>query len=192
MKSEDIEAQELQALYDEKRDKLNARLPVWSLLLTLFGAVGYASVQAGLSGYLGILYPPLAATIARFTGHSERVLDRVKRRIHAIEEASGYHGYEHENAARTAKGSGGHVKALRDFILLTDALDTVITALRLIEAQMTLLAVLLIFGELVVMAATWRWLDDQPAHQEQPKGRSGARTPFNKAVQAPGNGGLPT
>lgn len=176
MKSEEIEALELEALYDEKRDKLNARLPIWSLLLTMFTAIGYASVQAGSVAYLAALYPLLAATIARFAGQSERILDRVKQRIYAIETASGYAGYEHDNKAHSTannKDSGGHIKALRDFILLTDCITVVAVLARLLTMQIAVtvkvLAILVAtIGAILVMLVTWRWLKDQPAHASLP------------------------
>jgi hypothetical protein len=174
MKAEEIEVQELAALYDEKRDKLNARLAVWSLLLTLFGAVGYASVQPGLSGYLGVLYPLLAATIARFAGHSERILDRVKQRIYRIEQDADYCGYEHENAEQPHKGSGGHLKALRDFILLTDAVAIVVIVVRFLLEAVQLpqearigVAAFMVLPLGAVMLVTWHTLLDHPAHSRQ-------------------------
>jgi hypothetical protein len=102
---EEIEACELQALYDEKHDKLNQRLPVWSLLVGLFSLFGYAGIQPGVAGYMVLLYPLLATCLARMAGHSERILDRIKRRIYQIEEQAGYQGYDTTRRSPTAQGT---------------------------------------------------------------------------------------
>ena len=68
MKPEEFEKLELEKLYGELRDKMNTRLPTWSLLITLFGAFSYASVQQGMAGYIVLCYPLLAYCVARFVG----------------------------------------------------------------------------------------------------------------------------
>lgn len=165
MKAEEIETCELEALYSEKRDKLNARLPVWSLLIGLFSLFGYAGIQPGIAGYVVLLYPLLASCVARFAGHSERILDRIKRCIYQIEERSGYHGYEHTNAGQP-QGSGGHVKALRDAILLTDLVAIVAIVVRLFLDHIPALALFVVPVEAAAIAATCVWLLDEPAHQQ--------------------------
>ncbi len=78
MASEKLAELEYESLQQEKRDKLNARLQVWSLLVALVGAAGVASVQSGTLAYVVLLYPLLAACVARYAGHSESVLNQVK------------------------------------------------------------------------------------------------------------------
>lgn len=168
MKREEAEARELEALYDEKRDKLNARLPLWSLLVGLFSAFGYAGTQPGIAGYLIICYPLLAACVARFAGHNERVLIKVKRRIYAIEEASDYEGYEHENERNSTGGSGAHLKAFRDFTLLTDGISLIALVIRLFVDHLPALIILALLVEAAVLAFTWRWVRDEPTHQQSP------------------------
>jgi hypothetical protein len=49
----------------EKRDKLNARLQVWSLFVALVGGFGLASLQSGSASYVVALFPLQAALIGR-------------------------------------------------------------------------------------------------------------------------------
>ena len=166
VKREEIEAKELEALYDEKRDKLNARLSIWSLLITIFGAFSYAGAQPGITGYVVAFYPLLSGCVARFAGHSEQVLDRVKRRIYKIEEASCYAGYEHDNAneSSSASGSGTHLKALRDFVLITDSMAIIDMVAQIFIDSLSVLIVLAILVEVVAVVATCVWMHDKPAH----------------------------
>ena len=69
---------EYEALQAEKRDKMNARWQVWSILVGLVGAFGLVSLQAGITGYVVMLYPLIAACLARFSAHSESILDQIK------------------------------------------------------------------------------------------------------------------
>jgi hypothetical protein len=167
VKQDEIESKELEALYKEKCDKLNSRLSVWSVLITIFGAFSYAGTQTGIAGYLIIFYPLLAGCVARFAGSSERVLDRVKRRIYQIEETSGYEGYEHNNATTSQNGSGAHIKALRDFVLLTDGIAIIALSVRLVIDHMALLAIPAIVLEATAIVATCIWMHDKPAHQPE-------------------------
>ncbi len=164
MNADEIETRELEALYDEKRDKLSSRLPVWSLLIGLFSLFGYAGIQPGIAGYVVVLYPLLSACVARFAGHNERILDRVKRRIYQIEERAGYHGYEHDNASH-GSGSGGHSKALRDVIILTDLVALTALVARLLLDHVPALVLPLLLVEIAALAAACVWLYDQPSHQ---------------------------
>jgi hypothetical protein len=174
MQRAEIEAKELEALYCEKRDKLNARLAIWSLLLTLFGAFSYAGTQSGVAGYVIVCYPLLAGCIARFARHSERVLDRVKRHIYQIEKASGYVGYEHQNVSGSTNGSGAHIKALRDFAILTDAIAIIAIDVRLIIIdRLPALALLATVLGVVAIVATCVWMHDKPAHEEEQKRTTG-------------------
>src|SRR5258708_5695547 len=122
MTSERLAELEYEALQQEKRDKLNARLQVWSLLVGLVGASGVASVQNGAIAYVVLLYPLLAACVARYAGHSESVLNQVKAYLLQVEKRAGYEGYEHFNKTSGRRGAGSHMMALRDAILLTDGL----------------------------------------------------------------------
>ncbi len=88
---------EYEALQAEKRDKLNGRVQIWSLFFGLVSGAGLVSVQAGTVSSLIALYPFLAMCLARYTGHSERVLDQLKGRLLAIERARGFMGYEEVN-----------------------------------------------------------------------------------------------
>jgi len=149
---------EFEALQQEKRDKLNSRLQVWSLLVGLVGAFGVASVQSGSVAYVVALYPLLAACVARYAGHSESVLDQVKSYLIAIEQQAEYCGYEQYNKSSGRKGVGGHMVALRDAILLTDVLASIVVVLRLLSDGQPWLAILSIGLFAVTMILTCRWL----------------------------------
>lgn len=156
-----------EAAQSEKRDKLNSRLQVWSLLVGLIGAFGLASVQSGLVGYTVALFPLLAACLARYVGHSEAVLDQVKAYLYAKETEVGYCGYEHWNCTRKRVGSGGHMRALRDVIVLVDLLAVGTVVIRLITEQWFVWSIVVVLLETVVIAFTCRWLRDRKARKQK-------------------------
>jgi hypothetical protein len=159
---ENIEALEYQALQQEKRDKLNARLQIWSLLLALVSGFGIASLQSGIVGYVVALYPLLAFCVARYAAHSEAVLDQVKAYLLALEQDLNHQGYEHFNKQHKLMQSvsGGHKKALRDAIVLTDVLAVVAVLVRLQVAGWWVLGVLVALENVVVVLGTWRCLSE--------------------------------
>ena len=150
---------EFEALQQEKRDKLNARLQVWSLLVGLVGASGVASVQSGAIAYIVLLYPLVAACVARYAGHSESVLNQVKAYLLELEKRAGYVGYEQFNKSNGRKGVGNHMRALRDAILLTDVLAVLAVVLRLFADGLYVWAVLVVLAALVVLVVTCRWVN---------------------------------
>lgn len=148
-----------EALQAEKRDKMSARLQVWSLFVGLVGAFGLASLQTGTVSYLTALYPFLALCIARYAGHSESVLDQVKAYLVMVEEENGYRGYEKYNQVCQCHTSGSHLKALREALFTTQMLATFTIAARLVDTMP--LDIVIIVVELVVIIATWQLLSEQ-------------------------------
>ncbi|MBA2677528.1 MAG: hypothetical protein H0U76_03920 [Ktedonobacteraceae bacterium] len=157
MERNNLASLQYEGLQAEKRDKMNARLQIWSLFVGLVGAFGLASLQAGTVSYLVALYPFLAMCIARYASHNESVLDQVKEYLLKIEEKSNYSGYERYNRTSQRRSSGSHLKALRDAILTTQALATCMIAVRLLDNSIPLTVVIVVV-ELVVLIATWRLL----------------------------------
>jgi hypothetical protein len=149
---------EYEACQSEKRDRMNARLQVWSILIGLVGAFGVASFQAGAVGYVVALYPLLAACVARHSGHSEGVLEQIKAYLHLQEEDAGYSGYEHFNKSFRRRGVGSHMMALRDAIVLTDLLAVGVVVVRLVADQQVALVVGVLAVEVAAMVLTLRWL----------------------------------
>lgn len=159
MAPEKLAELEYEALQHEKRDKLNARLQVWSLLVGLVGGSGVASVQGGTLAYVVLLYPLLTACVARYVGHSESVLNQVKVYLIEVEKRAGYAGYEHFNKISGRRTVGSHMKALRDVILLTDSLAVAVVVWRLVADNWYILAGLVVLVALAVVVLTCRWLD---------------------------------
>lgn len=150
---------EFEALQQEKRDKLNSRLQVWSLLVGLVGASGVASVQSGSIAYVVLLYPLLAACVARYAGHSECVLNQVKAYLLQLEQKAGYSGYEQFNKLSKRKTVGDHMRALRDAVLITDVLAVLAVVVRMFSDGLYMLAVLVVLAALAVIMVTCKWLN---------------------------------
>ena len=167
MNSEKVMELEYEAVQQEKRDKLNSRGQVWSLLVGLVGAFGLASVQSGGVVYVVVLYPLLAWCVARYALHSERVLDQLKAYLLQVEVQAGYSGYEHFNTSYGRRGGGGHLKALRDAILLTDMLAGTVVVWRLLVESEYVLAVLVVAGVLIVLLGTWHFLHNGSLEREK-------------------------
>ncbi len=163
MDANELNNLEYGALQQEKRDKLNARLQIWSLLLALISGFGIASLQTGAISYVVALYPLLALCVARYVAHSEAVLDQVKAYLLERERAANYQGYEHYNKLHklTNSVSGGHKKALRDAILLTDVLATGAAVIRLQLSGWWFLALLVLLVNGIVIAKTWLCLSEK-------------------------------
>lgn len=158
MTPEKLAELEYESLQQEKRDKLNARLQIWSLLVALVGASGFASVQGGTLAYVVALYPLLAACVARYAGHSESVLDQVKAYLLEVEQRTGYSGYERYNKTSKRKTRGNHARALRDTIVLTDSMAILVVLWPLWIDGWYVLASLVVLAALAVIALTCRWL----------------------------------
>jgi hypothetical protein len=158
MTADELASMEYEALQSEKRDKMAARLQVWSLFMALVSAFGLASIQPGAASYLAALYPVLAVCVARYSAHSESILDQIKAYLLAFEQQSGYKGYEQFNKSVARRSSGGHKKAFRDALLLTEALATVVVVVRLVVDQWVFLAVVVAAIEIVAMVITFRTL----------------------------------
>jgi hypothetical protein len=157
---ENIAELDYEAAQAEKRDKLNSRLQIWSLFVALVGGFGLASLQTGSVSYVVALFPFLAACIARYAGHSELVLDQVKRYLYRVEEASNYSGYEHFNVVSkpTRPGVGNHMRALRDALVLTEILAVVVVVARLVADHLPVLAVVIAIVEVLAIGATLHFL----------------------------------
>ncbi len=143
-----------EAAQAEKRDKLNARLQLWSLFIGLVAGFGLVSSQSSSISYVVALYPLLAACIARYAGHSEEVLDQIKAYLLQVEAENGFGGYEGFNYYRKRRGSGGHKKALRDALVVTEALAIGVVVVRLVIDALPVVAVLVVAGELVAVGMT--------------------------------------
>lgn len=144
MDAEKLIELEYESLQAEKRDRMNARLQVWSLFFAMVGAFGLVSVQSNEIGFLVALYPLLASCLARYTSHSEEVLGQVKARLLALEKESHFQGYEHVNQQNMFKRKvGGHIKAFRDALLMTDMLAVVAAGHLLIQINWLVVALVL-------------------------------------------------
>ncbi len=131
MESQKLAELEYEALQAEKRDKLNGRVQIWSLFFGLVSGAGLVSVQTGTVSYLIALYPFLAMCLARYAGHSERVLDQVKVRLLAVEQARGFTGYEIVNKLNARqRRAGSQLKAFRDAVVLSQLVATALLVLR--------------------------------------------------------------
>ena len=157
---ENIAELEFEALESEKRDRMNSRLQVWGLLISLSGGLALAGLQSGTTGYAVALFPLLAACLARFTGHSEGILDKIKKYLLKIENDNHYSGYESFNAANKAKSSGGHKKALRDAILCIDLLATIALGAHLFADHLIAFIAFALILETVAAIQTCRYLKD--------------------------------
>lgn len=163
---EKLAEMDYEAAQAEKRDKLNSRLQVWSLLVGLIGAFGLASVQSGFVAYVVALFPFLAACLARYVSHSEGVLDQVKAYLYMKETEAGYCGYEHWNATRKRVRSGGHMRAFRDVVVLVDLLAVIAVVVRLVAERWFLLALMVTLSEAVVIVFTCRWLRERKPRKQ--------------------------
>jgi elongation factor P--beta-lysine ligase len=139
-------------------------LQVWQLFVALVGGFGLASLQSGSISYVVCLYPLLAACVARYAAHSEMVLDRLKAYLLSVEKTNGYCGYETFNRARSKRHtSGSHKAALRDALLLTQMLATIVMVVRLALDHLLMVAGGVAVIEVLAMVATLHFLSEARA-----------------------------
>jgi hypothetical protein len=156
---EELAKLEYEALRAEERDRMNARLQIWTIFLSLVGAFGFVSVQSGIVAYVAALFPFLACCLARHVRHSEDALRILRKYLYQIEKEAGYSGYESFTRSQPRTTHGGYLDALRDALLITQLLALTIVVLRLVTDHFSLLIILSgISLEVVAMCLTWRWL----------------------------------
>jgi hypothetical protein len=156
---EDLAKLEYEALRAEERDRMNARLQVWGIFLSLVGAFGFVSAQAGTVAYVAALFPFLASCLARHVRHSEDALCLIRKYLYHMEKATNYQGYEQFTRTVPRSTYGGYLDALRDALLITQLLALAVVVLRLASDQMTLWIILPVVGlEIIALLLTWRWL----------------------------------
>lgn len=111
--------QDRESALSEKRDKLNNRAVIWSLVFGFAGAAGFVSAQSGQVSYFVIVIPHLLSRVAAKASHDEKGVNQLKGWLKDSNKALGYTGYEEYND-KNAHGrvSGGQNRALRDTILL--------------------------------------------------------------------------
>jgi hypothetical protein len=150
---------EYEALRAEERDRINARLQVWVILVSLASIFSVVSVQSGMIAYITALFPFLACCLALHVRHSEGALRQIRRYLYLKEKETGYQGYEHYNRSTPRTTHGGYLDALRYALMVTQLLALTVVAIHLVADHALLLIILLIIGiEAIVMFFTWRWL----------------------------------
>lgn len=163
----DFARAEYDALRAEERDRMNARLAVWTVFFSLTGAFSLAVVQNGIAAYLLALYPALVACLALHTRHSEEVLKSIRKYLFQLERQCSYSGYEHFTRSTYRVAHGGYIDALKLAFVLSQFLSTAFVAARLVNDHLTPLCAALII-EAVIIALTWRWLCP-PARKKEAK-----------------------
>jgi hypothetical protein len=159
MPSEDLAKLEYEVLRAEERDRMNARLQVWTIFLSLVGAFGLVSVQSGTVAYVAALFPLLACCLARHVRHSEDALRVIRKYLYQIEKRADYEGYEHFTRCQPRTTHGGYLDALRDALLITQLLALAVVVIRLALDHFSLLIIVAVIAvELFAAALTWRWL----------------------------------
>lgn len=158
---------EYEALRAEERDRMNARLQIWGIYLSLVGAFGLASLQNGDVAYVIALFPFLVACLALYTRHSEDVLKTIRKYLYELEKKYGYSGYEHFTRSLPRSSHGGHVDALRYAFAISQALAVGIVVYRLVVDHAAGVIILGTLGiEFVAFVMTWRWLSKQKSSKK--------------------------
>lgn len=153
---EELTKLEYDALRAEERDRMNGRLQVWTIFLSLVGAFGFVSVQSGMVAYVAALFPLLAACLARHVRHSEDALRQVRTYLYEIEKRCSYEGYEHFARSAPRVTHGGYLDALRDALFITQLLALATVVFRLVVDHASVLIILPLVGcEALALLVTW-------------------------------------
>jgi hypothetical protein len=103
---------EYNGLRTEERDRINARLQIWGIFVSLVSIFGVVSLQSDLIAYIVALFPPLCLCLAYHVRHSEDVLYLMRKYLYAFEKHYKYRGYEHFGREQIRATHGGYLTAL--------------------------------------------------------------------------------
>jgi len=81
---DDLAMLEYEALRTEERDRINARLQIWAIFVSLSSIFGVVSLQSGMIAYVVALFPLLCLCLAFHVGHSEEVLRQIRKYLHSV------------------------------------------------------------------------------------------------------------
>lgn len=150
---------EYEALRNEERDRMNARLQFWVIFLLLASAFSSFSVQGGIVAYVVGVFPLLAMCLARYVNHSEGVLKQIRKYLYQREKEANYEGYEHFSRCQPRSTHGGYLDALRDALLMTQLLAVGVVVFRLVQDHIAVVAIVPTMGiEMGAIVLTWMWL----------------------------------
>src|SRR5437763_139047 len=149
---------EYDALRAEERDRMNARMQVWTLYLTVVGAFSFVALQSGLGVYVVALCPLVLACLSRYARHNEDVLKQLRKYLYQLEQKNGYCGYEHFTGSVVRPTHGGYRSALRDAFLLTDVLALVSVLVRLSVDRVFLAIPVVLLIDVFAIVVTCFWL----------------------------------
>jgi hypothetical protein len=156
---EELAKLEYEALRVEERDRMNGRLTLWGIFLSLIVGFSVASVQSSEVVYTLAVFPGLVGCLALHSRHSEEVLRTIRKYLYQLEKRYGYSGYEHYTRMMPRSTYGGHMDALRYAFVLSQGLAMGMVLFRLVtDHVMVVVILLLLVLEGVVVVLTWRWL----------------------------------
>jgi hypothetical protein len=161
VQTDELAVLEYEALRTEERDRINARLQIWAIFVSLTSIFGVVSLQSGVIAYVIALFPLLCLCLAFHVKHSEEVLHQIRKYLYDVELRHDYQGYEHFIRKHQRSTHGSYLNALRYAFSATQCLAIVILIARLWLDRIPVVAlaiaiVVLINGYLSFL--TWRWL----------------------------------
>lgn len=159
MEVDDLAMLEYEALRTEERDRINARLQIWAIFVSLSSIFGVVSLQSGMIGYVVALFPLLCLSLAFHVRHSEEVLRQIRKYLYSVEKRYTYEGYEHFVREQPRATHGSYLAALRYAFMATQCLAVAVLVVRLLLDHVSLVVVVvvvLINGYVLYM--TWKWL----------------------------------
>lgn len=161
MEIDDLAMLEYEALRTEERDRINARLQVWAIFVSLSSIFGVVSLQSGIIAYVVALFPLLCLGLAFHVRHSEEVLHQIRKYLYSVEKHYKYEGYEHFVREQPRAAHGSYLTALRYAFIATQCLAIAVFVVRLLLDHIPFVAVVIVVIMLMngyVLYMTWRWL----------------------------------
>jgi hypothetical protein len=159
MQTDDLAMLEYEALRTEERDRINARLQVWAIFVSLSSIFGVVSLQSGIIAYVVALFPLLCLCLAFHIRHSEEVLHQIRKYLYSVEKRHEYEGYEHFVREQTRATHGSYLSALRYAFIATQLLAIIVLTARLLldNAPFAIIVVIILING-YLLYITWRWL----------------------------------
>lgn len=153
MQTDIFKQSEYDRLATEERDRMNARLQIWALFLSLVGAFGFITLQRGEDAYAVLVMPYLLLCLAQFVRHNESALKQIRKYLRKIAEDSQYQGYEHWVKTLPYVAQGSYMDALRNAFLLAT-----VAAMVSYAAHSALVWTPMCLVDILPLVLIWKWL----------------------------------
>jgi hypothetical protein len=159
---DDIAKIDREFLRNQELARINERLQVWVVFISLSSGFGYIAAQNSKLVYLGVLYLLLVAYLAMHVRHGQNVLREIRKYLYQQEQDAKYAGYEHFIRSNIRTFHGGYRHALRGAFVTMQVLASGVVIAHMISVYVFVpFIVIVCTASMAVIAFTWKQLSSR-------------------------------